>query len=95
MPYPTEFQAKGRKEPFEVTSAFFKGCRKILEGSNPGDSPYRGGCSYGSKALAIGTDKVLKNLARNEDRCNPEELPSYLAKFHFTLLEDLGVGASR
>jgi len=49
--------------------------------------------------LFVGTDKVLKDLARNEERWtfgfDPEELPSYLAHFHLTLLEDLGAGEYR
>jgi len=47
----------------------------------------------------IGTGKVFENLARNEERWtfgfNPEELSSYLAKFHLTLLEDLGASDYR
>jgi len=42
----------------------------------------------------IGTDKLFKNLGKNEERWTfgfrPAELSGYLARFHFTLLEDLG-----
>lgn len=49
--------------------------------------------------LFMGAEKVFKNLIRNEERWtfgfNPEELSGYLAKFHLTLLEDLGAGEYR
>jgi methyltransferase (TIGR00027 family) len=49
--------------------------------------------------LFIGTEKVLENLTKNEESWtfgfNPEELSSYLAEFHLTLLEDLGAGEYR
>jgi len=42
----------------------------------------------------IGTEKLLKNLSENEERWTfgfrPTELSNYLARFHLTLLEDLG-----
>jgi len=47
----------------------------------------------------IGTDKLFKNLSRNEERWTfgwrPAELSGYLAKFHLTLLEDLGADEYR
>ncbi len=47
----------------------------------------------------MGTEKLFKNLSKNEERWTfgfkPEELSCYLAKFHLTLLEDLGAGEYR
>jgi methyltransferase (TIGR00027 family) len=47
----------------------------------------------------IGTEKVFKNLRKNEE-CwtlgfKPEELSGYLARFHLVLLEDLGAAEYR
>ena len=47
----------------------------------------------------MGTERVFKNLTKNEE-CwtfgfNPEELSGYLAEFHLTLLEDLGADEYR
>lgn len=47
----------------------------------------------------IGTEKVFKNLGKNEE-CwtlgfRPEELSGYLARFHLVLLEDLGAAEYR
>lgn len=47
----------------------------------------------------IGTDKLFKNLGRNEERWTfgfrPTELSGYLERFHLTLLEDLGADEYR
>jgi len=47
----------------------------------------------------MGTERVFRNLTKNEEHWtfgfNPEELSGYLAKFHLTLLEDLGAGEYR
>jgi methyltransferase (TIGR00027 family) len=46
-----------------------------------------------------GTEKLFKNLIKSEERWtfgfNLQELSGYLAKFHLTLLEDLGAGEYR
>ena len=47
----------------------------------------------------VGTEKVLKNLSKNEEcwtlGLKPEELSSYLTRFHLVLLEDLGAAEYR
>jgi len=47
----------------------------------------------------VGTEKVLKNLSKNEEcwtlGLKPEELPGYLTRFHLVLLEDLGAAEYR
>jgi methyltransferase (TIGR00027 family) len=47
----------------------------------------------------IGTEKVLKNLSKNEEcwtlGLKPEELSGYLTGFHLVLLEDLGAAEYR
>jgi len=47
----------------------------------------------------VGTEKVLKNLSKNEEcwtlGLKPEELSGYLTRFHLVLLEDLGAAEYR
>jgi len=47
----------------------------------------------------VGTEKVLKNLSKNEEcwtlGLKPEELSGYLTRFHLVLIEDLGAAEYR